>query len=330
MTTTLLPLGVPAASAYQFYAFPLAILASDDPANDWVMSNFIQTCYDETPHSPVPYCHFLYDYSDVPGLRSFRMNGDFIKSEFGEFPQFAARRIALGQYVYVVLDEFFVPGRNAYKTRRSAHDALIIGVDDSDGRFWIYGYTSRGILEVSSLHADELGAAFNSAIELGAGNRPIVLYERQERAYAFDPELIRRTLQEYLDGTDTSAHYRMTIEPWIRRYGIECYTPLVNSLEATSDTSTSFDLRHAQVLFERHEIMVSRVDRLAIIWSKERQLTHAQSLACELRDVSFAFRLAILRQRESQSKARLATSLRLLNRMEALDRQLTSALLEVF
>jgi hypothetical protein len=43
----------PLACGYQFYAFPLGILAAHQPARDWVLSNFVQAVWDPADPSPM-------------------------------------------------------------------------------------------------------------------------------------------------------------------------------------------------------------------------------------------------------------------------------------
>ena len=115
----------PSASAYQFYAFPLAIIETRPESQDWVLSNFIQTCFNPDHMAPVPFCHFLYDYRDNPFLTSHSMTWDWVRELVTSPTGFIAEQVQSGYYVYLSADEFYVPRRPNYQRMHFVHDMLV-------------------------------------------------------------------------------------------------------------------------------------------------------------------------------------------------------------
>ena len=254
----------PSASAYQFYAFPLAIIETRPESQDWVLSNFIQTCFNPDHMAPVPFCHFLYDYRDNPFLTSHSMTWDWVRELVTSPTGFIAEQVQSGYYVYLSADEFYVPRRPNYQRMHFVHDMLVVGSTPDGSQFEVAGFDERGVFGRTLIDGPALKAAITHGWELDGGSRDLVLYHLKGNAtYDLDLELIRQTLTEFAQGLNTSEHYRMTMEPWIRVYGIGGYDEIAGYFRAYADGRAPQDPRHLQVLREHVELMHQRGIRLA-------------------------------------------------------------------
>jgi hypothetical protein len=252
---------MPLAYGYQFYAFPLAIQATRAGTAEWVLSNFIQVAYDHRGQdSEVPFCFYLYDHAHSPWLDVVRATRSwYARADLGSVLRDA---IADGWYAYLVVDEYHVPEREPYQVRHRPHDILVHGFDDST--FDVLGYDQHLKFRSCRIPRTALLAGHTALDERGVADTPVLFYRlRTEADHEFDPGLVAQTIGEYLDGADTSQHFRMLRNPWDRAYGVDCYPPLERYLRDYAAGQVGYDIRHLQVLWEHKRMATARVRLLA-------------------------------------------------------------------
>jgi len=259
----ILPFTQPLAYAYQFYAFPLGILAARPKAADWVLSNYLQVVYEPTGEAaPVPFAFYLYDYAASPWLETLRLNREWCSRPGSDITGIVRDALASDFYVYLTLNERYVPQRKAYRVRDFPHDVLIRGVDDEQGTFELYGYDHELRFRDSRLPQADLPAAYH---ETGPGpfyDVPFTLYRYADGGgYTFDPAYLAQGLTEYLDSVNSSRHFQGLRDPWPRVYGMATYDLLAGYLDEYARGAVRYDIRNLQVLWEHKRIMVARLER---------------------------------------------------------------------
>lgn len=260
---TLLPISKPAAYAYQFYAFPLAIIAQSPGSEQWLHSNYIQLAYDPRGQDcHVPFCFYLNDYARSPWIVGHRIQREWFTGR--RLMQNVADALADGWYVYLMWDEWHVARRRYYREEMYPHDVLIHGIDPEAGTVQAYGYDERYQLSSLAIPITEFEAANVSLDENVDFDTPVVLYKPRDGSdYRIDVDLIVRTLQEYITGFNTSTHFAMEAPPMERFYGADTYEPLADYLSDYLQGSVEYDIRHLQVLWEHKYLMSERMKYLA-------------------------------------------------------------------
>lgn len=261
----ILPFEQPLAYAYQFYAFPLGILAARPKATDWVLSNYLQVVYEPTGEAaPVPFSFYLYDYAVSPWLETLRLNRDWCSRPGTDIAGTVRDALAADFYVYLTLNERYVPQRLAYRRRDFPHDALIRGVDDERGTFELFGYDHELRFRGTALPQVDLPAAYH---ETGPGpfyDVPLTLYRYADGGgYTFDLGFVAQGLTEYLESVNSSRHFQGLRDPWDRVYGMATYDLLAAYLDGYALGSARYDIRNLQVLWEHKRLMVARLARCA-------------------------------------------------------------------
>ena len=266
----LLPFRPHSLNAYNFYAFPLGILeATGGVPKAWLYSNFIQLCWDSHHNAPVPFCHFLYDFSDVPALDRRQYSWQDARW-FADPLDFVVHAVREGWYIFCTVDEFYLPGRSGAGTQHRLHDALIHGVSP-DGAL-VAGYDVTRKLVSTWFTWFQIKSAIEEACTPEGESRPLLLFRRNHRRpYDFDTNHLRTELRDYIEGNNTSIRYRLEMNPWNRTYGLQTYSNLAQHLERVAQNNWPLDFRHFKILHEHHDLMLQRARWIITVYNHETQ-----------------------------------------------------------
>ncbi|GIG41805.1 hypothetical protein [Cellulomonas phragmiteti] len=258
-----LPVERPLAYAFQFYAFPLAILQPHPRSRDWVLSNYVQTAFDTAPGSPVPYCFYLHDHTASPWLRTQRFTREWLGRRGERIDDLVRDAVADGWYVYLTVNERYVEHRRAHvEDVDYPHDVLVHGCDDDDDTFVLLGYDDEQMFRSTSLPQESLCTAFEAMGPRPFHDTGVVLYRYDDTAtYDLDPGFVADVVEEYLRGTDTSRRHQDAAPRMDRVWGAPGLVPLAASLEAYARGEQDFDILGLQVLWEHKRLMVARAER---------------------------------------------------------------------
>lgn len=256
-----LPMRRPRAYAYQFYAFPLLVVEQAPGSDDWVFSNYIQLALDLDPGSPVPFCFYFDDHSRSPWLDTQRLTRRWLALRGDDIVSVARDALADGWYVYLTVNERHVPHRLAHLNDIDyPHDLLIFGCDDGAGGFDLVGYDEHQQFVATTIPQDLLRDAYEYMGEKPFYDTGIVLYRpRPTGTYRLAPGFIADSLEEYLNGVNTSLRFQATAEPMDRVWGADAYPHLAERLR-NSNQGSGLSLIDAQVLWEHKNMMLERAE----------------------------------------------------------------------
>jgi len=260
-----LPLGEPLASGYQFYAFPLSILATVEDSLDWILTNYIHVVYDKRlQKAPVPFSFYLFDYTQSPWLQAVKTDRFWVAASSHEIVDLCRESLAAGYYPYLNLNEFHVPDHFLFGQRDQTHDILICGFDDVAETFTVYGYTASGSLGRTVIDYQGFREGYRSLDHVPNDCYQVYFY-RVDRAAHFpiDVRVVRESLEEYLAGVNASTRFAMLRPEWDRFFGVDCYDPLTGYLDAYLSGDETYDIRHFHVLWEHKRLMTMRLKRIA-------------------------------------------------------------------
>jgi hypothetical protein len=258
----MLPLGAPASNSYQFMAFPLAILAAEKKAEGWIYSNFVQTCLDmDLKSSPVPYYYFIFDYTISPFLEALKLNREILELMHLEATAFIEGCIGLGYYIYLNVDEYYIPSRENTLKRHFSHDVMINGFDSEARALSIYGFTDRRRLECVNMEYAEFSKAYSSLREIEPDLLQVVLYRlNRDAEFSFDIGGFCEQLEEFLQGSNSSMRFRALRTPWERIYGIKAYDHLIEYIDECLCNSAKIEVKIFHFLYEHKKLMKDRLE----------------------------------------------------------------------
>lgn len=260
MNEVILPIAPPEVDGYQFYALPLAILANYDESKSWIYSNFIQTCFDKKLiDSPVPFCFYMYDPASCPWLKYLHFDRDIFLAFNQDIVTFIIESLNREYYIYLNIDEYFIPERKAYQRYNSSHDILVYGYNLGEEVFLTLGYNNENQLKTTKVPFQLFLQAFNNLDNIINYCTQINLYKFQKNSqYHFNLKLVIETLEDYLFSQNTSERFSMLREPWDRAYGMEGYQYFRQYISLMNDNNSPL-VRDMHVLWEHKKLMTSRI-----------------------------------------------------------------------
>lgn len=260
-----LPFTQPLAYGLQYHAFPLGILASYPQSTDWVLSNYLQLSWITDPGIDIDLEFYLYDYSISPWLETLKLNRDIVTAQAGGITTLVRAAIEADFYVYLTLNERYLPERLAYDQDTDyMHDPLIRGIDDNDDVFEIYGYDRDQVFRGTTIPQEDLAIAYHNTGTEPFYEVPVTLYRfKPTGSYRFDLRLIARTVVEYLESTNTSVHFQALRDPWDQIYGMATYQELENYLVRYARGEIAHNIQNLHTLWEHKRMMVARLTRCA-------------------------------------------------------------------
>lgn len=322
-----LPLAEPACGAYQFYAFPLAIIGLEGASTDWLLSNFIQLAYDPDGwEADVPFCFSSYDPVECPWIDVTRLDRDWLDAMCVDPPDLVRTSIDLGRYVCLDLDCFHLEFSPLHGRGHASHDVLIHGYDDDAASYDVFTYGTDGFLRSRSVPIDDVVAAYRSAHSYRPATRRVHLYElRREASFPLDVGHVRMLLHEYVTARNSSERFAGLRTPWTRIWGIATYEVLREYLADCAAGRRELDLRHLEVLREHKTLMTRRVARVAEVTGADLSEEHAAAEQIEI--MATSVRNSALLARLKGEPRRLAGVLAVVDEIESAERELIEALL---
>jgi len=251
----------PSSICYQFMAFPLMVMECNSKSYEWIYGNFIQTCFDTAYHkAPVPFYFYIFDYTISPFLEVHKINRDFLNFNKIKILDLVKNSINNNYYIYLNLDEFYVPQRFSYKVKHFSHDCLIHGYDLEKKEIYLFGYSSKWQIESTSISFDEFELAYMNLELIDTELTYINLYRCKESGqYALKLDMIVKQLIEYLEGINSSEQFSMLKEPFERAYGMNFYQYIGEYLLNCETYNIEYDIRVFHFLFEHKKIMENRI-----------------------------------------------------------------------
>ena len=256
-----LPIEKPPVYGYQFYAYPLAIILNHEEAYPWFYSNYIQVAFDKEFKSPVPFCFYMYDHTICPWLKVQKLQRDLIKFTNQDIIDFVIKSLNENYYVYLNVDEYYIPDRRTYKKRHFSHDILVYGYDINSETFDVLGFNKNVSFKSSKVSFSEFRKSYLYLENIENECNQVYLYKfNPEGEYEFNKKLVIESLEDYLHSRNTSEKFSMLLEPWERFYGMESYKQLYNYFEALIQGEVYIDIRNTHILWEHKKVMASRIN----------------------------------------------------------------------
>ncbi|MFK4011558.1 cysteine peptidase family C39 domain-containing protein [Bacillus cereus] len=251
-------------NCYHFESFPLAIISNYEEATPWINSNYIQLCmHKDFLTAPVPFKFYIFDYAIVPWLKTQRLDREIFPLMNRSIVDFVKDAIKQDYYVYLNVDEYFIPNRRSYKTQHFSHDLLVFGFEDSKNEFKILGYDHNFKYRTTEVSYSEFKKGFLNLDNIKNCCPQIYLYKfNKDVKYNFNIEVVIDFLEDYLFCVRTSKRYDSLAEPEDLVFGLECYDYLQLYLSTLLDSHNQADVRMFHKLLEHKLCMLNRIEFL--------------------------------------------------------------------
>jgi hypothetical protein len=270
----ILKLGTPYIKGRFHYGYPLAILANSDNYLEWFLSNFIQIFGTTHMGTKEPFQEIDF-YAPNSRHNHWIINNPFLNTQaVGEeiiddwglgIIDFLIYQIKRNQYVYMFIDDFFIPGTRNFRKKRDIHNILIYGFDSTKEVFYVAGMFDD-IYQKTTIKFEEFRQAYSSKREniFFPLNLIYLLSHNIDEKMSIDMGSISQSLECYLNSVDSRKIYRSvstdkyydTINCF---FGLETYDFLIESLTNLIFSKIICDMRLINTFWEHKKTMLFRI-----------------------------------------------------------------------
>ncbi len=157
-----LPTVEPLISCYPQHAFYMSIISEKEECLPWIFSNYTNLFIDENG-----FCDFFVktpEYYLYPWFQgSQRFHRDFLINHEIKLLEFIEENIIQGNYIWLHIDEFYLPCSAQFEKKHFIHSVLISGFDNLKRMFTIHGYYNKEKYSTKHVHYSDLERSFYNA-----------------------------------------------------------------------------------------------------------------------------------------------------------------------
>ncbi|WP_455714505.1 hypothetical protein [Anaerosporobacter sp.] len=211
----ILPITEPVINAYPDYVYPLSVLMNHEETKAWLYCNFIQLYFLPSDSAS----SLRYYYTDINNrlwnTRNPLMNYQVIHKEIlarykVDIIDFIIDSLDSGNYLYLYLDEYYIPNRISYKREHYIHTTFFYGYDKEEKKLCTYGYDNTRHFIYETLDFDLVKEAYYGCKKAEFEDLDMIYllrYNEQGSPYEFDIQSLIRQIKEFLNSTRSSDHY---------------------------------------------------------------------------------------------------------------------------
>ncbi len=266
-----LPIGNSKVLTYDYEAYPLTIMEAYGREHmEWMLSNYIQLSSrkDIIANKEV----FLAFHDDLglnsPFLKVQHMYWSILSEYEIEMIDFFKTNIDLGCYLYLKVDEYFIPNHYAYNRYHYIHDIMVFGYDDKN--FIVLGYDDKGrYREMKVLYDTLVEAFYNNFIDKteNAWADDIYFIKYKKYNFKFNINIVKYCLFDYINSINRLERYKRFSNP-IKDvvYGLEVFDKVCEYLNYLKLDKNIFyggkniDNRIFRIIMEHKELMLERIE----------------------------------------------------------------------
>ena len=262
----------PSIVTYVYEGYMLGIMqANGDKYKEWMLSNYIQlNCHDNFVKEGELFLAF---YDDIaiksPFLKTEKISWAKTRKMGIDIIDYFKKCIDLECYIYLKVDQFYIPRRPSYKKKFYLHDEMIVGYDDTS--FILMGYDDKGEISKQKVLYAQLMDALNSnntKMDEVAWEDDIYILKYVNSDYNLNPTLIKNTIRNYLNGEEP-AEYNKRFSNSLKNtvYGVNVYDRVIDYLKLLQESGNLFedsiiDNRTFRLIKEHKEVMLERIEML--------------------------------------------------------------------
>lgn len=260
MSNKVLPLSEPPVIAYLHHAYMLSITGQCASFKDWFHSSYIQL-YDDYLTGGLNFFEHDFTRFQQPLLSHHSMCIDAFRSGGYDIIEFAKHCLDTDYYFYTFVDESYIPGKEAYKSKqRYTHEVLVYGYDAAAKEFQSIGFSDKFQYEKSTISFDNFALGFNH-MEISASfrNNIHLLKPSLDVEYPFQLKQVAGLLEDYYLSRNTSEQYSMVRAPYRSAFGMAIYDYLIQNFEDVLKGKVRLSINSLHLLWEHKKCMISRV-----------------------------------------------------------------------
>lgn len=245
-------------------AFSFSVLETRSLSKSWILENFFVLKYNQTLSYDVK---FFLKWHCFNRKFVFYYNGmDIVKKIISHIDR--------NCYIYMELNEFFIPNRPAYTAFDFYHDILIYGYDENDQIFFTIAYNKDGLYKTQKIHyLNIINAYENYKHKYKLKIMPFRISEKYD-FNKFHKSSIKKSLKKMLYSSK-------------KHIGYNAYNDLLKHIDMVTYESGKLDLRAFRTILEHSKTLTYINDYYSIT-------NHSYNLLIELnKKANFIFLLSM-------------------------------------
>lgn len=227
----------------------------DNSFYKWLFQNYVQlSCDINNRDRKLEFYYGLSKNWEYNNFSYFFDIKEYIYDDYSKLGniRYLKRCIDRGEYIHLMIDQMYLPGREEYHSYSHYHQNLIYGYSDSDKVFMLVGFTNSGKIKKFVISYTEL----KDSIRANCSCFQVIKYCQDVVFYELRTEYIYEVLCEYLHGIDSSLHTQFLHSSDARVYGMKIYDEL---MKEKGIEAFICDRRVSNVLWEHKILMLERI-----------------------------------------------------------------------
>lgn len=261
----ILPLCHPDVHGYTYHAFPLSILLTRQESRTWFYNQYIQLMsgtnedfrYFTDFYTPTVENTSLVYSPLLVTQSSYRHQVD----GYWKIIEYIVMNIEKGYYVYLFVDEFYIPGRTLYNSTHVTHDILIHGYDHENRLLYVSGFNKSVVYGQWTIPYDDLVKGYHMADISGFKNM-IVRMKYNDLFQDFNSLFpIYESITDFLQSRNSSERFREVCPPLDTDYvfGLNIYENLISYLAEVLLGNYTLNVMPFHIIFEHKRVMCDRL-----------------------------------------------------------------------
>ncbi|MGG4551419.1 hypothetical protein [Paenibacillus humicus] len=265
--TKVLPVSSPLLNGYSHYGSIFSILGTlGDSYFPWLFSRFAQLVADPVNENAGLYinidepewfprttnfCPFI--DTNIISKKMFDLRNKIVDSIIDALQQ--------DYYVFMVVEQYYIPDTDAYKKFSHNHDIMIYGFDRDKKTLYIAD-NFNGKYQFSECYFSQfVDAYYHTNEEKDRLNSNILLFKKKKLHTEFDQLRLIDNLNSYLTGIYPemrSSHWHQHFQGWAK--GLDIYLNVKEYLYLLKSSRAKFDKRTFYAIWEHKKLMVMRIE----------------------------------------------------------------------
>ena len=266
----------------------LCITLNHPETYNWFYSSYLQISWEKSKNRV-----------DLYGVNPYIKHKRNYKINNGNIINFVKSLLVKGYYVYVGIDDFYVPFRTPHNKMHNIHPSVVIGYNDNLQIFKIAGFDNKNIYRITDILYAEFFDAYNSTYyennKLRTSELRTINYKKW-RNYKFNKNVLKKILIDYIESEN--SYYKVIYSNiffktyrYIARkvfskfdnnkeYGMKFYNNFIEYIHNLNGYS-NFDMATFQIFCEHKKLICSRIE----YFIENNYIINDQELYCNCKNI---------------------------------------------
>ncbi|MEK3795306.1 hypothetical protein MKX42_26515 [Paenibacillus sp. FSL R7-0204] len=264
----LLPLVHSRIDSLPHHSYIMSILEVGNPIEWIILDRYFQLKIDEYKNEVVVLDYCEDDFLSFTQLKesSYLLKRNEITENIVDF---VIKYIEKGFYIFLHVDEFYLPFTSSYMKRQFGHGVMIHGYNENDCTFNIAGYDLNNKLSFNLIRYSQLSESYDKLSDYFEHNddeylKKIFMLKPKSVEHSLNKDLLIGLINEYTTSINTQKNFVKDYYSNCDTYfGISVYRVLIKYYQlAIQNDNIQLLTKNLYVLLEHKRIMKTRVESI--------------------------------------------------------------------